>query len=166
MSAAVTQTSLPLPLISRGKVRDIYDAQLTEGLYKDALLIVATDRISAYDVVLANGIPDKGRILHAISTMWFEMLTPHIVPSHVLATKWEQFPADLQKKLEGVREQVDGRAMLVRRAKVLPIEAIVRGYLSGSAWKEYQKTTHVHGHPLAPGLLESQRIPDGPLFTP
>ena len=166
MSAAVTQTTLPLPLISRGKVRDIYDAQLTEDLYKDALLIVATDRISAYDVVLANGIPDKGRILHAISTMWFEMLTPHIVPSHVLATKWEQFPADLQKKLEGVREQVDGRAMLVRRAKVLPIEAIVRGYLSGSAWKEYQKTTHVHGHPLAPGLLESQRIPDGPLFTP
>lgn len=163
---ALTQTSLPLPVIARGKVRDNYDAELTEGEYKGAMLIVATDRISAFDVILQNGIPDKGRVLHALSTMWFNLLTPDIVPSHVLGSSWDEFPHALQEKLASVRDQVEGRAVLVRRAKVLPIEAIVRGYLSGSAWSEYKRSGTVHGIQLPSGLVESQRIPDGPLFTP
>lgn len=163
---ALTKTSLPLPLIAQGKVRDVYDTQLSEGPFQGALLFVATDRISAFDVVLENGIPDKGKLLHALSEFWFELLTPGVLPSHVLATKYADFPEALQAKLRDVREQVDGRAMLVRRAKVLPIEAIVRGYLTGSGWAEYRRAGTVHGIAMPPNLVESQKIPGGPLYTP
>ncbi|KAL4399908.1 Bifunctional purine biosynthetic protein Ade1 [Malassezia pachydermatis] len=163
---ALTKTSLPLPLMARGKVRDVYDSQLTEGQFAGAILFIATDRISAFDVILENGIPDKGRLLHALSEFWFDLLTPSIIGSHVLATKWVDFPTELQERLKDVRDQVDGRAMLVRRAKVLPIEAIVRGYITGSGWSEYKRTGTVHGLQLPAGLVESQQIPDGPLYTP
>ena len=163
---ALTTTYLPLPLVARGKVRDVYDTQLTDGEYAGALLFVATDRISAFDVILQNGIPNKGRLLHALSEFWFELLTPSVVPSHVLATRWDDMPEALRTRLADVREQVDGRAMLVRRAKVVPIEAIVRGYLSGSGWAEYKRSGTVHGIQLPAGLIESQQIPGGPLFTP
>jgi len=163
---ALTHTSLPLPLVAQGKVRDVYDAQLTDGEYRGALLFVATDRISAFDVILQNGIPDKGRVLHGLSEFWFELLTPSILRSHVLATRWDDFPEVLRERLAAHRTQVDGRAMLVRRAQVLPLEAIVRGYLTGSGWSEYKRAGTVHGIALPPGLVESQRIPGGPLFTP
>ncbi|CCU98349.1 unnamed protein product [Malassezia sympodialis ATCC 42132] len=163
---ALTHTSLPLPLVAQGKVRDVYDAQLTDGEYRGALLFVATDRISAFDVILQNGIPDKGRVLHGLSEFWFELLTPSILRSHVLATRWDDFPEVLRERLAAHRTQVDGRAMLVRRAQVLPLEAIVRGYLTGSGWSEYKRAGTVHGISLPPGLVESQRIPGGPLFTP
>ncbi|WFD25689.1 phosphoribosylaminoimidazolesuccinocarboxamide synthase [Malassezia nana] len=163
---ALTHTSLPLPLVARGKVRDVYDAQLTDGEYNGALLFVATDRISAFDVILENGIPDKGRVLHALSEFWFQLLTPSILRSHVLATRWDDFPEEFRQRLASHRDQIDGRAMLVRRAKVLPIEGIVRGYLTGSGWSEYQRTGTVHGISLPAGLVDSQRLPQGPLFTP
>ncbi|WFD21960.1 phosphoribosylaminoimidazolesuccinocarboxamide synthase [Malassezia equina] len=163
---ALTHTSLPLPLVAQGKVRDVYDAEITDGEYSGALLFVATDRISAFDVILQNGIPDKGRVLHGLSEFWFELLTPSILRSHVLATRWDDFPEVLRERLAAHRDQVDGRAMLVRRAKVLPLEAIVRGYLTGSGWSEYKRAGTVHGISLPAGLVESQRIPNGPLFTP
>ncbi|WFD29195.1 phosphoribosylaminoimidazolesuccinocarboxamide synthase [Malassezia sp. CBS 17886] len=166
MASALTQTSLPLPLVARGKVRDVYDADQMEGECKDALLFVATDRISAFDVVLQNGIPDKGKILHGLSEFWFALLTPDILRSHVLATRWDDFPASLRERLAPMRDQVDGRAMLVRRAKVVPVEAIVRGYITGSGWAEYKRTGTVHGISLPAGLVESEEIPNGPLFTP
>ncbi|KAE8211047.1 hypothetical protein CF327_g5151 [Tilletia walkeri] len=160
--AAVTTTRLPLPLVARGKVRDVYDAQ------DDALLFVATDRISAFDIILASGIPSKGRLLHALSTFWFDLLTPSILPSHVLATSPADFPQSLLQQLpkDAVEQQVEGRTMLVRKARVVPIEAIVRGYLTGSGWAEYKRSGTVHGIKLAEGIQESQQIPNGPIFTP
>lgn len=163
---SLTTTNLPLQLVARGKVRDVYDSGLTEGEAAGALLFVATDRISAFDIILENGIPHKGRLLHALSTFWFGLLTPSVIGSHVLATKFEEFPSSLQQKLQSVREQVEGRSMLVRRADVVPIEAIVRGYLTGSGWKEYLKSGTVHGIKLQEGIQESQAIPGGPIFTP
>ncbi|PWO00989.1 SAICAR synthetase, partial [Tilletiopsis washingtonensis] len=168
-AAAITTTSLPLPLIARGKVRDLYDAGLQHAdvapEYRDAILFVATDRISAFDVILDNGIPEKGPLLHALSAYWFDLLTPSILPSHLLATSWDAFPRELQQALAPVREQVEGRAMLVKRARVLPIEAIVRGYITGSAWREYQRSGTVHGIAMPAGMQESQAFPE-PLFTP
>ncbi|KAE8219408.1 hypothetical protein CF319_g6886 [Tilletia indica] len=160
--AAVTTTRLPLPLVARGKVRDVYDAQ------DDALLFVATDRISAFDIILASGIPSKGRLLHALSTFWFDLLTPSILPSHVLATSPADFPQSLLQQLpkDAIEQQVEGRTMLVRKAQVVPIEAIVRGYLTGSGWAEYKRSGTVHGIKLAEGIQESQQIPNGPIFTP
>ncbi|KAE8232673.1 hypothetical protein CF326_g2292 [Tilletia indica] len=160
--AAVTTTRLPLPLVARGKVRDVYDAQ------DDALLFVATDRISAFDIILASGIPSKGRLLHALSTFWFDLLTPSILPSHVLATSPADFPQLLLQQLskDAIEQQVEGRTMLVRKARVVPIEAIVRGYLTGSGWAEYKRSGTVHGIKLAEGIQESQQIPNGPIFTP
>lgn len=164
--SAIVSTDLPLKLIAKGKVRDVYDAGLTEGPHAGAILFVATDRISAFDIILQNGIPNKGKLLHALSTFWFGLLTPSLIESHIIATDYADFPAELKQKLDSVKHQVEGRSMLVKRAKVLPIEAIVRGYITGSGWAEYKRTGTVHGIQLPEGLQESQELPTGPLFTP
>jgi len=152
MSPVVLQTDFPgLKLRGRGKVRDIYELG-------DRLLIVATDRLSAFDVVLPTPIPDKGRVLTQLSMFWFEKLAD-IVPHHVISAM--EFPGELAP----YRDSLDGRAMLVRRTEPIPIECVARGYLSGSGWKDYQKTGTVCGIPLPAGLRESDRLPE-PLFTP
>jgi phosphoribosylaminoimidazole-succinocarboxamide synthase len=152
MSPVVSQTDFPgLKLRGRGKVRDIYELG-------DRLLIVATDRLSAFDVVLPTPIPDKGRVLTQLSMFWFEKLAD-IVPHHVISAK------DFSGELAPYCASLDGRAMLVRRTEPIPIECVVRGYLSGSGWKEYQKTGAVCGIPLPAGLRESDRLPE-PVFTP
>ncbi|KAJ3823882.1 phosphoribosylaminoimidazole-succinocarboxamide synthase [Lentinula raphanica] len=154
--AALIDTNLPdLSLLSRGKVRDVYSTSSPEHL-----LFVATDRISAYDVILRNGIPGKGRLLTQISLFWFSKLR-HIIPNHFVTANIDEMPEEVKK----YKVQLDGRAMLVRKARVVPLEAIVRGYLTGSAWSEYKKSGTVHGIPLPAGLLESQKLPE-PLFTP
>ena len=152
MSPVVLQTDFPgLKLRGRGKVRDIYELG-------DRLLIVATDRLSAFDVVLPTPIPDKGRVLTQLSMFWFEKLAD-IVPHHVISAM--EFPGELAP----YRDSLDGRAMLVRRTEPIPIECVARGYLCGSGWKDYQKTGTVCGIPLPAGLRESDRLPE-PLFTP
>ncbi|GIV20313.1 MAG: phosphoribosylaminoimidazole-succinocarboxamide synthase [Armatimonadota bacterium] len=164
----VTHTQIPgLPEPKRGKVRDIYDLG-------DQLLIVATDRISAFDVVLPNGIPDKGRVLTQLSLYWFER-TQHIVPNHLISADMDAMAEAVAKAGgqvdAGVREMLDGRSMLVVKAKPYPIECVVRGYLAGSLWKEYvqaggrEKPVTLHGIPLPAGLRESDRLEE-PLFTP
>jgi phosphoribosylaminoimidazole-succinocarboxamide synthase len=141
-----------LPLIASGKVRDVYDAG------EDRLLLVASDRISAFDVVMAEPIPGKGRVLTAMSAFWFGHLAD-VVDNHLLSTDVADLP-------ESARQPgLEGRIMLCRRADMLPMECIVRGYLSGSAWKEYQASGTMHGEPLPPGLRESDRLP-APVFTP
>jgi len=153
-AAPLLQTSYSeLPLFRRGKVRDVYEAD-------DRLLIVATDRISAFDYVLGSGIPDKGRVLNQLSAFWFERLAP-IVPHHMLSIDAEAFPAALGRHVDELR----GRAMLVRKTDPVPIECVARGYLSGSGWKEYQQTGQVCGITLPEGLRESDRLPE-PIFTP
>ena len=148
------ETAFPtLPLQRRGKVRDVYDLG-------DRLLIVATDRISAFDHVLGSGIPDKGRVLTAISAFWFERLSD-IVPNHVLSTEPADYPAETRPYAEALR----GRSMLVRKATPLAIECVARGYLSGSGWKGYLATGAVCGIALQAGLVESARLPE-PIFTP
>jgi phosphoribosylaminoimidazole-succinocarboxamide synthase len=142
-----------LTLKGRGKVRDIYDLG-------DRLLIVATDRISAFDVVMPNPIPDKGRILTQLSHFWFD-LTKDIVANHVLSTEAEDYP----KECQSYRETLKGRSMLVVKTEVLPVECVVRGYLSGSGWEEYQKTGEVCGIKLPKGLRESSKLEE-PIFTP
>lgn len=137
----------------RGKVRDLYEVG-------EHLLIVATDRISAFDYVLASGIPDKGAVLNQLSAFWFGMMTD-IVPNHVVATDPQAYPAAARRHAGALR----GRSMLVRRTAPLAIECVVRGYLSGSGWKEYQKTGRVCGIALPAGLRESDRLP-APIFTP
>ncbi|KAJ7639275.1 hypothetical protein FB45DRAFT_988978 [Roridomyces roridus] len=154
--AALTHSDLPkLTLLSKGKVRDIYATS-----EPDQLLFVASDRISAYDVILKNGIPRKGKLLTEISLFWFQKLA-HIIPNHFITANIDEMPIEVRE----YREQLEGRAMLVKKAQVVPLEAIVRGYLTGSAWSEYKKSGTVHGIPLAPGLVESQKLPE-PLFTP
>jgi phosphoribosylaminoimidazole-succinocarboxamide synthase len=142
-----------LKLKGRGKVRDIYDLG-------NRLLIVATDRISAFDVVMPNPIPDKGRILTQLSKFWFE-LTQDLVPNHVLSTEVGDYPKECQSYEEILR----GRSMLVVKTEVLPVECVVRGYLSGSGWVEYQKTGEVCGIKLPEGLRESSKLEE-PIFTP
>ncbi len=142
-----------LKLKGRGKVRDIYDLG-------NQLLIVATDRISAFDVVMPNPIPDKGRILTQLSKFWFD-LTKEIVPNHVSSTEVGDYPEDCQPYQEMLRN----RSMLVVKTDVLPIECVVRGYLSGSGWEEYKKTGEVCGIRLAKGLVESSEL-EKPIFTP
>jgi phosphoribosylaminoimidazole-succinocarboxamide synthase len=137
----------------QGKVRDIYDVG-------DRLLLVATDRISAFDVVMADPIPDKGRILTQISAFWFRLLAD-VVPNHLISLKVEDFPPACQAH----REMLAGRTMLVRKTKPLAVECIVRGYLAGSGWADYKKTGAVCGISLPPGLKESDRLPE-PIFTP
>jgi len=152
MSAVVWQTDFPsLQLRSRGKVRDLYEVG-------EDLLIVATDRLSAFDVVLPTPIPDKGRVLTQLSLFWFETLR-EVVPNHVLTA------TDFTGPLAPYRKQLQGRAMLCRRTQPLPIECVVRGYLSGSGWKDYRTSGHICGIALPPGLRESDRLPE-PIFTP
>ena len=156
-------TSLPTPILrttlgqrppdQQGKVRDIYD-------FGDRLLVVATDRISAFDYVLGSGIPDKGKVLTQISAFWFETLRT-IVPNHVLSLNPAEYPAEARADA-GL---LAGRSMLVRKAAPLPIECVARGYLAGSGWKDYQVSRSVCGHDLPPGLRESDRLPH-PIFTP
>jgi len=153
-TAPLLDTQFPdLPLHGRGKVRDIYRVG-------DDLLLVATDRISAFDYVLGSGIPDKGKVLTQLSAFWFERMGD-LVPHHVIATDVAQFPAALQPYVATLR----GRSMLCRRTRPLPIECVARGYLSGSGWKEYQQTGMVCGVALPKGLKESDRLPE-PIFTP
>jgi phosphoribosylaminoimidazole-succinocarboxamide synthase len=150
----VTTTELKgLPSPKRGKVRDIYDLG-------EALLIVATDRISAFDVVLPNAIPEKGRVLTEISKYWFSH-TAHIVRNHLISTD----PADFPSSCRAHEEVLRGRSMLVRKTKPLPVECIVRGYLTGSGLKEYRAAGSVSGIPLPKGLTEASRLPE-PFFTP
>jgi phosphoribosylaminoimidazole-succinocarboxamide synthase len=142
-----------LNLINRGKVRDIYDLG-------EHLLIVATDRISAFDVVMPDPVPGKGVILTRLSEFWFDMLK-EIIPNHLISTKVEDFPAACRPYAEVLKD----RSMLVRKAQPLPVECIVRGYLSGSGWKDYRATGKVCGIALPPGLQESDRL-ETPIFTP
>ena len=137
----------------QGKVRDIFDLG-------DSLLLVATDRISAFDYVLGSGIPDKGKVLTQLSAFWFGKTTG-IVPNHVLTTDVRAFPDEMRR----YADLLTGRSMLVRKTNPVPIECVARGYLSGSAWKEYQQTRSVCGIALPPGLRESDRLPE-PIFTP
>jgi phosphoribosylaminoimidazole-succinocarboxamide synthase len=142
-----------LPLINRGKVRDIYDIDAQH------MLIVTSDRLSAFDVVLPSPIPGKGALLTALSNFWFER-TRHIIPNHLTDIPLAQVISDPQE-----RAQVEGRAIVVRKLKALPVEAIVRGYLVGSGWKEYKKSGTVCGIPLPAQLREADRLPE-PIFTP
>jgi phosphoribosylaminoimidazole-succinocarboxamide synthase len=142
-----------LPLLGRGKVRDLYAVN-------DALLLVATDRISAFDHVLGTGIPGKGKILTQISLFWFDLLS-ELVPNHLITAEVSEFPAELQP----YADQLEGRSMLVKRAKMFPVECVARGYLAGSGWKEYQASKTVCGIPLPDGLQDGSRLPE-PVFTP
>ena len=154
MSTLVLQTDFPdLKLAGRGKVRDIYDLG-------DTLLIVTSDRISAFDVIMNEGIPDKGYVLNQISIFWFRQMES-IIPNHIVATDVADFPAVCQK----YAAQLEGRSMLVKKASPLPVECIVRGYLSGSGWKDYKATGAVCGIQLPAGLVESDKLPE-PIFTP
>ena len=155
LDTVLLQTDFPdLQLYASGKVRDVYQ------LNDDRLLFVATDRISAFDYVLATGIPHKGRVLSQISLFWFEFLSD-IVPSHVITADVDRYPQAVRK----YADQLRGRSMLVQRAEMFPVECVVRGYISGSAWKEYKATGKVCGIELPAGLRESDAFPE-PIFTP
>jgi len=153
--AAVVVSACPtLKLLARGKVRDVYEVDA------EHLLFVASDRISAFDVVMANGIPGKGKILTQLSLFWFDLLKG-VSENHLVTADLEKMPASVQ----AYRDQLDGRTMLVRRLKILPVEAIVRGYLTGSGLKEYKKSQTVCNIPLPAGLGEASKLPE-PLYTP
>jgi len=154
MSQIVFETRMPeLNLLKRGKVRDIYELE-------DHLLLVATDRLSAFDVILPDPIPDKGKILNKISLFWFEQMNS-LVPNHVISSEVSEYPEVCRQ----YADILEGRSMLVRKAEPLPIECIVRGYISGSGWKDYQETGSICGIKLPQGLTESDRLPE-PIFTP
>lgn len=154
MNKVVLKTEFPdISLVKRGKVRDIYD------LGKN-LLLIATDRISAFDLVLPNGIPGKGRVLTQISIYWFKQMED-IISNHIVATGINDFPKELHK----YADIIEGRSMLVKKAEPLPVECVVRGYLSGSSWKGYKENGSVCGIRLPEGLVESSRL-DEPIFTP
>lgn len=153
MAAALLSTDLPFPVFRRGKVRDVYELG-------DRLLLVATDRISAFDCVMPQGIPDKGRILTQVANFWFGA-TADILPNHLLATRVADYP----EVLRAHGPELEGRSILVRRTRPLPVECVVRGYLAGSGWKEYQASGTVCGIPLPPGLRLADRLPQ-PIFTP
>jgi len=154
LPAPLLNTSFPgIPPLRQGKVRDLYEAG-------DHLLIVATDRISAFDYVLGSGIPDKGKVLNQLSAFWFD-LTTEIVENHVQSVDVADYPAQFRPFADALR----GRSMLVRRTEVVPIECVVRGYLVGSGWKEYQQTGSVCGIALPSGLREADKLPT-PIFTP
>ena len=151
---ALLRTNLgATPLLGRGKVRDLYAVG-------DALLLVATDRISAFDHVLATGIPGKGKILTQISLFWFALLAD-LVPNHLITAEVSEYPASLQP----YADQLEGRSMLVKRAAMLPVECVARGYLAGSGWKEYRASGTVCGIPLPGGLQDGSRLPEA-LYTP
>lgn len=152
---ALLRTDFPeLELHASGKVRDVYRVD------NEHLLFIATDRISAFDYVLASGIPNKGKVLTQLSLFWFEFLH-EVVPNHVISSKVEEYPSHLQSHADDLR----GRSMLVINADMVPVECVVRGYLSGSAWKEYKSTGAVCGIELPKGLRESDKLPE-PIFTP
>ena len=154
MEPAIFETHIQsLPFVHRGKVRDIY------AVDDDKLLIVQTDRLSAFDVILPDPIPGKGKLLTALSAFWFEKLA-HIIPNHLTGIAPESVVADSE------REQVQGRAFVIRRLKPLPDEAIVRGYIVGSGWKDYQATGAICGIRLPLGLKQAEKIPGGAIFTP
>jgi len=155
LDPVILKTDFPdLQLLASGKVRDVYQ------LDNERLLFVATDRISAFDYVLATGIPHKGRVLSQISLFWFDFLSD-VVPNHVITADVDRYPEALQK----YADQLRGRSMIVHRAEMFPVECVVRGYISGSAWKEYQATRKVCGIALPEGLRESEAFPE-PIFTP
>jgi len=155
LDPVLLQTDFPdLELFASGKVRDVYQ------LGSDHLLFVATDRISAFDYVLATGIPNKGRVLTQISLFWFDFLKD-IVPNHLVTADLSRYPTEIQQHAGQLR----GRSMLVQRAEMFPVECVVRGYLSGSGWKEYRATGSVCGIKLPAGLRESEELPE-PIFTP
>ncbi len=158
MAEAVLSTDLALPNKRSGKVRDLYDVELNDG--RQALLIVATDRISAFDVVLANGLPGKGVVLTQISKFWFDYFAD-TVPHHLISTEVEDVPGLTAEQ----RRSLAGRIMLCEKTTVVPIECIARGYITGSGWKDYQATGAVCGIDLPQGLKNSDRLAE-PLFTP
>ena len=154
LPSTLRESTLPgIPLIGRGKVRDLYDLG-------DSLLLVASDRLSAFDVVLPTGIPDKGRILTQISLFWFDFLRP-LVPNHVLTASIAELPPALQP----FASQLAGRSLRVKKLEMLPVECVARGYLAGSGWKEYLAHGSICGIALPPGLRESDALPE-PIFTP
>ena len=154
MSAIVLDTNMPtLNMINRGKVRDIYDLG-------EHLLLVTSDRLSAFDVIMNEGIPKKGQVLNQFSIFWFNRMAD-IIPNHIVATEVDDFPAETHV----YRDQLEGRSMLVKKTKPLPIECIVRGFVSGSGWKEYKQQGSICGIKLPEGLLESSQL-EKPLFTP
>jgi phosphoribosylaminoimidazole-succinocarboxamide synthase len=163
MKKAITEVNLhevcpEVELISKGKVREVYRLKRDPS----KLLLVATDRLSAFDVVMKNGIPDKGKILTQLSTFWFHHVLSDIdILNHLITDKVSEMPEYLHK-FDGL---LRGRSMLVRSLKMLPIEAVIRGYLTGHAWKEYTRIQSIHGTPFPPGLLESSPFPS-PLYTP
>src|SRR5882672_11065209 len=147
-AAALLQTTLAdLKLVRRGKVRDVY------AVGDEQLLIVATDRISAFDCILPTAVPRKGEVLTSLSKFWFEKLA-HIVPNHLVTTDLDEMPENVRRA-----EDLKGRSMLVRKANVFPVECVVRGYLVGSGWKDYLRTGEFCGHKLASGLRESEELP-------
>jgi len=151
----VFQTNIPaLPLVAHGKVRDVY------AVGEDKLLLVATDRISAFDCILGSPIPGKGIILTQLSLFWFDLLRD-LTPNHLITAEVSEFPAELQP----YRDQLDRRSMLVKRARMVEIECVARGYLAGSGWKEYRQSQTVCGIQLPTGLLDGSRLPE-PIFTP
>jgi len=155
LDSVLLQTDIPdLPLHASGKVRDVY------AVGEEQLLFIATDRISAFDYILATGIPHKGRVLSQISLFWFDFLAD-IVPNHLITADVGQYPPALRKYADRLR----GRSMLVQRVEMFPVECVVRGYVSGSAWKEYQATGKVCGIRLPANLRESDALPE-PIFTP
>ncbi len=150
----ITTTNLPgVELVARGKVRDVYAVG-------SELLIVATDRISAFDCILPQGIPGKGRVLTAMSLFWFDLLRD-VVPNHLISANVDEYPAHLHQ----FRDQLEGRSMFVKRCRMEPVECVARGYVSGSGWKDYKRTGAICGIPLPSGLVESDRLPE-PIFTP
>lgn len=158
MSDALMTTDLPLPNKRTGKVRDLYDVTLPNG--DSGILIVATDRVSVFDVVLQNGVPNKGVMLTRISKFWFDFFAGK-VNHHLVSTD----PADIEGLDDSQRQALEGRIMICRKTEVVPIESIVRGYLTGSGWKDYQKTGKVCGISLPEGMVNSDKIEE-PIFTP
>ena len=155
MPQVLLETNLPgIPLHARGKVRDVY------AIDADTLLFVATDRISAFDYILATGIPDKGRVLTQLSLFWFDFLKD-LTSNHLITADIREYPASLRS----YADQLDGRSMLVHRARMIDVECVARGYLCGSGWKDYQATGAVCGIGLPPGLLDGSKLPE-PIFTP
>ncbi len=153
----ITNTELPgIERIAQGKVRDVYS--IADKMLGDPLLLVATDRISAFDCILPQGIPDKGRVLTQMSLFWFDFLG---VPNHLITANVDEYPAPLH----AYRDQLEGRSMLVKRCKMEPIECVARGYVVGSGWKDYKRTGSICGIPLPAGLLECAALPE-PIYTP
>lgn len=155
LTPLVTETNLPLPVFRKGKVREVYHVG------EDHLLMVATDRISAFDVVLEPGIPDKGACLTQISNFWFDLLEKEGIEHHVVAKRVEDMPAELHAH----KDVLEGHAVLVEKLVPLEVECIVRGYITGSGWKDYKRTGEICGIPIKEGMQESEKFPE-PLYTP